>query len=475
MSTPSFNLTYYNPYEIESSAERYDSYINFIKQTKLHEYNAQLVGSYIQNTVERQTETISRNFDFLNQSLTDIYQTSIDTNILLGEISKLLQLPDKEKERILHIERGLKFYKQSKFDLDIAIDAKNEFEKALNLYEQDWFVLQHLGMIYLYKENIVDTKKAKEYFLKAAKYSLADYDSQSLKKVNEYFNIELSYRYSNSINGNDTINFFIRECYLNAAFCSYIEADYQDAHQIINTALSKIQNDIKLLFFSAKYATRIGENDFALSQIQKMIEYSESMALSVYGDTELSENKLVKNFIENFIEIFESKFIIIDSRLKQIKSLIKNQNVLDYLEDPNKSTFLNRALIFKKQPFLFEEIEDDIGINYNNEVLDPLFYEGARIIVECQMGSVTLLQRRLKIGLNRATRLINKLEEAGIIGPNNGPKAREVRVLTVNQLEEIIVNFEEKIKLNQSLHHFKICDILDKWEEIKQNLPSNLE
>jgi S-DNA-T family DNA segregation ATPase FtsK/SpoIIIE len=67
---------------------------------------------------------------------------------------------------------------------------------------------------------------------------------------------------------------------------------------------------------------------------------------------------------------------------------------------------------------------------------DPLFEEAARMVVQHQQGSASLLQRRLKLGYNRAGRLIDQLEAAGIIGPFEGSKAREVRVKDALALEQ---------------------------------------
>ncbi|HEU4716934.1 MAG TPA: DNA translocase FtsK, partial [Bacteroidia bacterium] len=69
---------------------------------------------------------------------------------------------------------------------------------------------------------------------------------------------------------------------------------------------------------------------------------------------------------------------------------------------------------------------------------DPLFEEAARIIVTHQQGSASLLQRKLKLGYNRAGRIIDQLEAAGIIGPFEGSKARDVLVKDPMALEEIL-------------------------------------
>ncbi|MDP6530174.1 MAG: DNA translocase FtsK [Gemmatimonadota bacterium] len=69
---------------------------------------------------------------------------------------------------------------------------------------------------------------------------------------------------------------------------------------------------------------------------------------------------------------------------------------------------------------------------------DDLFEEAARILVAHQQGSISLLQRRLKVGYARAARLVDMMEEAGIVGPFTGSKAREILVPTVEDLDKLL-------------------------------------
>jgi len=69
---------------------------------------------------------------------------------------------------------------------------------------------------------------------------------------------------------------------------------------------------------------------------------------------------------------------------------------------------------------------------------DELFEEAARVVVSTQQGSTSLLQRKLKLGYNRAGRIIDQLEAAGIVGPFEGSKAREVRIKDEVTLEQIL-------------------------------------
>lgn len=73
---------------------------------------------------------------------------------------------------------------------------------------------------------------------------------------------------------------------------------------------------------------------------------------------------------------------------------------------------------------------------------DELFEDAARIIVQNQQGSTSLLQRKLKLGYNRAGRIIDQLEAAGIVGPFEGSKAREVKVASEMALEQFLKDLD---------------------------------
>jgi S-DNA-T family DNA segregation ATPase FtsK/SpoIIIE len=72
-----------------------------------------------------------------------------------------------------------------------------------------------------------------------------------------------------------------------------------------------------------------------------------------------------------------------------------------------------------------------------NEI-DPMFSEAAQIVVVNQQGSASLLQRKLKLGYNRAGRIVDQLEGMGIIGPFQGSKAREVLFGDLESLNEYL-------------------------------------
>jgi len=98
-------------------------------------------------------------------------------------------------------------------------------------------------------------------------------------------------------------------------------------------------------------------------------------------------------------------------------------------------------------PYLLPEVREEGGTaggeDFDPNERDALFEEAARIVVNNQMGSTSLIQRRLKIGYNRAGRLIDQLEHAGIVGPFEGSKARQVLVQDEYSLEQFLKSLNQ--------------------------------
>lgn len=99
------------------------------------------------------------------------------------------------------------------------------------------------------------------------------------------------------------------------------------------------------------------------------------------------------------------------------------------------------------EAFILPEVPEDEGeaadIDDDGE-RDSLFEEAARIVVQTQQGSTSMIQRKLKLGYNRAGRIIDQLEVAGIVGPFSGSKSREVKVANEFALEQILRDLDNK-------------------------------
>lgn len=93
--------------------------------------------------------------------------------------------------------------------------------------------------------------------------------------------------------------------------------------------------------------------------------------------------------------------------------------------------------------YVGEESGTSLDIDISDR--DVMFKDAAQIIVTAQQGSASLLQRKLKLGYNRAGRLIDQLEAAGIVGPFEGSKARSVNIPDLVSLDEFLANEKNRM------------------------------
>jgi len=115
---------------------------------------------------------------------------------------------------------------------------------------------------------------------------------------------------------------------------------------------------------------------------------------------------------------------------------------IDTPEVEKITEFIGSQKAYATAYLLPEFVGEESGINLDMDISerDSLFREAAEIIVMAQQGSASLLQRKLKLGYNRAGRLIDQLEAAGIVGPFEGSKARSVNMQDMSSLEQFFNN-----------------------------------
>ncbi|KIA86459.1 DNA translocase FtsK [Flavobacterium sp. AED] len=115
---------------------------------------------------------------------------------------------------------------------------------------------------------------------------------------------------------------------------------------------------------------------------------------------------------------------------------------IDTPEVEKITEFIGSQKAYATAYLLPEFVGEESGINLDMDISDrdTLFREAAEIIVNAQQGSASLLQRKLKLGYNRAGRLIDQLEAAGIVGPFEGSKARSVNILDMSSLDQFFNN-----------------------------------
>ena len=120
-------------------------------------------------------------------------------------------------------------------------------------------------------------------------------------------------------------------------------------------------------------------------------------------------------------------------------SMVRIQNAFVSTEEVERiNAFIGEQAGYQ-QPFYLPVIaEDNAGIPDPLEDIDDMFESAAKVVILHQQGSVSLLQRKLKIGYNRAGRIIDQLFNAGIVGPYQGSTARDVLVQDEDELHEIL-------------------------------------
>jgi S-DNA-T family DNA segregation ATPase FtsK/SpoIIIE len=95
-------------------------------------------------------------------------------------------------------------------------------------------------------------------------------------------------------------------------------------------------------------------------------------------------------------------------------------------------------------PEYIDENAESNKADFDPDDRDPLFEDAAQLIVTHQQGSTSLIQRKMKLGYNRAGRIIDQLEAAGVVGPFEGSKAREVLLPDQYALEQFLTNLNKK-------------------------------
>jgi S-DNA-T family DNA segregation ATPase FtsK/SpoIIIE len=115
---------------------------------------------------------------------------------------------------------------------------------------------------------------------------------------------------------------------------------------------------------------------------------------------------------------------------------------IDTPEVEKITDFIGSQKAYETAYLLPEFVGEESGTTLDTDISerDTLFREAAEVIVNAQQGSASLLQRKLKLGYNRAGRLIDQLEAAGIVGPFEGSKARGVNIQDMSSLDQFFKN-----------------------------------
>ena len=355
MAQPPFLLTYYNPFSDDPKKNSLvRSYIDYVKNTSLAKYSADVVGSYLEETSSSQlaaTESIGRAicgelYDGFSSLQTQLKQTDLrqakqlgeisggirqissdlrqvfgalegvnqrldlmrdeikTSNVLLENIGELLRISDSQKQRQHHIELALKFLKNAQKDQDLYQDALNYLLKAEKVEKEDYFVLHRIGMIYLYAPNLINLEKALDYFTRAAKYAAVESDPGAARLSN-VLNKQVTEKFADQAESlpdkkssdktaesfEHSILALAAESYFQAGSALYALGRFVEAVKMVEKAVAMKNGESKYHFFCAKYLIRSGKHEDAVRQLLKAIEIAPEMAMAAVGDYDLNRSK----------------------------------------------------------------------------------------------------------------------------------------------------------------------------------------
>ncbi len=263
-----------------------------------------------------------------------------------------------------------------------------------------------------------------------------------------------------------------------------LEKDERDS--LIRNAGVKNINEYNNLFKKRKLNTENGHRflpyliifikdyEELLYQIGKS---SDLLGIYIIYSTDIwSYNRLSRDFFDIFNtkicfklrnanrnkDFFEKKAFSLPEN--KILYSFKNENltlkfpIYDDLELSRTCNFISKQRAYPS-PYLFPEVK-----KYEISDIDSLFREAAEIIITAQQGSPSLLQRKLKVGYNRAGRLIDQLEAAGIVGPFETGATRNVNIPNLKALDNFLNDKESKLGKKKDVTETTI-----EQEKIKEN------
>jgi hypothetical protein len=369
---PSFVLGYWRPWNENSSL--FNSYLDYVKDTSLVKYGADMVGQYIQSASKEQIEAVNKvgknicqgldtlsiltinntnktleavqsleqnlksgfadtvnELKFINRNLDIQIEQQKLSNLLLSNISELLRVPDSEKERQHSIELGIKFFVNAQNNSDLYDDAFEEFKKAESLMKQDYFVLHRIGCIYLYVEKYIDIEKALDYFLRAGKYASIESDPKAFRLANILATNNVADYNPNSLNA---IKYLAAESYEKAGFASYILGNFENAIKYQSTAY-ELNSSAQNQFILAKYLIRNDKLSESIRNLDEAIGKDPIYAVAVFYDIDLLSNDRIISLIETKNHKVEKKIeeLLIECNVYSSSKIIELRKKLEGLNE----------------------------------------------------------------------------------------------------------------------------------------------
>lgn len=257
------------------------------------------------------------------------------TNVKLNQIINLLNIPEPQKIRKYHIEQGVDFLCKANYNPIFFSKSKENFEKALEIEDTDYFTLTQLGIIHLYSKDQLNLDKAKSHFKNAALYSVADINFQK-SRLGEY---------SSSFEYNFNASQLCSKANMHLARISFIEENYETALLYSQKAYQLNKNNLSNIYDLIKYHSKLDQSNNAVNFLEKGISKNRYISVKSLSDEDLIDKIYIQNYLKELskktLEIAKRDYLKIKTTIKpnsihwetikQIDLLVDNNNYLDSL------------------------------------------------------------------------------------------------------------------------------------------------
>lgn len=485
VTTPSFVFGYWRPWNENSNLT--ESYLNYVKDVSLVKYGADVVGKYVKEASQEQVSAISKlgnkigsGIDLLSNKLDDVNEelrflnanTEILieqqklSNILLEDIIELLRVPDSEKERQHAIELGIKFFVNAQKDHTLFDDALEQLQKAEVLMKQDYFVLHRIGCIHLYVEKHLDIKKAKDYFLRSAKYSSVENNEDAINLAN----ILTSNKSSNTKRFNDIEDFIDKinlEDYPELNKLNVLKISYDDTDEEIIVAKKNSHN--KIIDVIPLLQLKYSQNNSALNKEVQLIIDSVDEINSNYQN--FNKNSIDKLTADSYQKAAFCSYVLGEFE----KSVSYQQEATDLVNNPENLYLLAKYQVRNNQvgeaivnlnnaidlvPAMALAVFKEIDLLHTQEILELIEKKNEDI---CQKINGLIEEWRdikSKIALSEINHLNLALKSSYDIKVASYNKSKEILKETVKKIDI------QKQEIDETISEFKSKAVIQPTDDL---------
>ena len=244
---------------------------------------------------------VEQGLDRVNRTLAWGFEQVLDqfavSNMLQANIAELLRIPDFQKERQYYIEQGFKHYANGLWE-----EALDNLLKAEERERTDYVVLHRIGMIYLYRSELLDVPKAREHFEQAGKYAAVESGEGAVRLANILGGAVEGGRLQENVVPADVPRRLAAEAYFQAGISAYVMGAFGDAVGLSKKAFSLNPALLDAGFNQAKALVAAGNGTEAVSVLAPVIRRDRTYALKTTRDGDLASDNSILRLLEKLRE-----------------------------------------------------------------------------------------------------------------------------------------------------------------------------